>query len=572
MTTSIGTRSSTIADLLPKAAALYGDQSATTFKQGDDWVQHSFNDLLAESTAIGRGLIGLGVQPGDRVAILSNTKRAWTVADFAAARAGACVVPIYQTNSPKECEWVITDSGATTVFVENAEQAAKIAAVREQLTTLQHVVVLEGEADGAITLDALIAEGDAVSADDLDARSAAVQPTDLFTIIYTSGTTGPPKGCVLTHANYRAIVDSSLESGILDENEIDDNKVFYLFLPLAHSFARLMQLVSIDGGGVIAYFGGDTKAVIGEIQEVKPAILPSVPRIFEKLYTVAIQMAGDDTVAKATEVGLQVRKLEAAGEPIPTDLQTAFDELEGRLYGLVRGLFGGRLKRAITGAAPLGTDVISFFTACGIPLMNGYGMTETATATSCNTPEHNKIGSVGRPLPGVEVKTGDDGELLVRGKNIFSGYWHNDDATAETLTDGWLHTGDLAEIDDEGFITITGRKKDIIITAGGKNLTPANIEADLKLSPIISQAVMHGDRRAYPVALITLDPETAPGWAEQKGLPTDLAELSKAPETIAEVQRVLDEANTHYAPVEQIKKFTILPADFSQETGELTPT
>ncbi|MEN0015322.1 MAG: AMP-binding protein, partial [Solirubrobacteraceae bacterium] len=471
MTTSIGTRSSTIADLLPKAAALYGDQSATTFKQGDDWVQHSFNDLLAESTAIGRGLIGLGVQPGDRVAILSNTKRAWTVADFAAARAGACVVPIYQTNSPKECEWVITDSGATTVFVENAEQAAKIAAVREQLTTLQHVVVLEGEADGAITLDALIAEGDAVSADDLDARSAAVQPTDLFTIIYTSGTTGPPKGCVLTHANYRAIVDSSLESGILDENEIDDNKVFYLFLPLAHSFARLMQLVSIDGGGVIAYFGGDTKAVIGEIQEVKPAILPSVPRIFEKLYTVAIQMAGDDTVAKATEVGLQVRKLEAAGEPIPTDLQTAFDELEGRLYGLVRGLFGGRLKRAITGAAPLGTDVISFFTACGIPLMNGYGMTETATATSCNTPEHNKIGSVGRPLPGVEVKTGDDGELLVRGKNIFSGYWHNDDATAETLTDGWLHTGDLAEIDEEGFLTITGRKKDIIITAGGKNLT-----------------------------------------------------------------------------------------------------
>jgi long-chain acyl-CoA synthetase len=572
MTTSIGTGSSTIADLLPKAAALYGDQSATTYKKGDDWVQNSFSELLDESTAIGRGLIALGVEPGDRVCILANTKRDWTVADFAGARAGACIVPIYQTNSPKECEWVITDSGATTIFVENAEQAAKITAVRDQLPTLQHMVVLDGEAEGAITLDELISRGEAVDEEQLAARTAAVKPTDTFTIIYTSGTTGPPKGCVITHASYRAIVDSSIESGVLDEHSTAEEKVLYLFLPLAHSFARLMQLVAIDGGGTLAYFGGDTKAVIGEIQEVKPAILPSVPRIFEKLYTVAIQMAGEETVAKATEVGLKVRQLEAAGEAVPAELQTAFDELEGRLYGLVRGLFGGRLKRAITGAAPLGVDVISFFTACGVPLMNGYGMTETATATSCNTPEHNKIGSVGRPLPGVEVKTGEDGELLVHGKNVFSGYWHNDDATAETLTDGWLHTGDLAEIDSDGFIWITGRKKDIIITAGGKNLTPANIEADLKLSPIISQAVMHGDRRAYPVALITLDPETAPAWAEQHGLPTDLAELSKAPETIAEVQRVLDEANTHYAPVEQIKKFHILPADFSQETGELTPT
>jgi long-chain acyl-CoA synthetase len=572
MTTSIGTGSSTIADLLPKAAALYGDQSATSFKRGDAWVQNSFTELLDESTAAGLGLIALGVEPGDRVCVLGNTSRPWTVADFAGARAGTVVVPIYQTNSPKECEWVLSDSGATAIFVENADQAAKVAAVRDQLPALKHVIVLEGEADGAITLAELVEQGKGVDAEQLATRTAAVKPTDAYTIIYTSGTTGPPKGCVLTHANYRAIVDSSLESGVLDPDAQADDKVLYLFLPLAHSFARLMQLCAIDAGGVLAYFGGDTKAVIGEIQEVKPAVLPSVPRIFEKLYTVAIQMAGEDTVAKATEVGLKVRELEAAGQTVPTELQTAFDELEGRLYGLVRGLFGGRLKRAITGAAPLGVDVISFFTACGVPLMQGYGMTETATATSCNTPEHNKIGSVGQPLPGVEVKTGDDGELLVRGKNVFAEYYGNPDATAETITDGWLHTGDLAEIDDEGFIFITGRKKDIIITAGGKNLTPANIEAELKLSPIISQAVMHGDRRAYPVALITLDPESAPQWAEQNGLPTDLAELSKNEKTIAEVQRVLDEANAHYAPVEQIKKFTILPQDFSQETGELTPT
>lgn len=572
MTTPTGTGSTTIADLLPKAAARFGDQSATSFKNGDVWQQNSYTELLDDSTAVGRGLIALGIAAGDRVCILANTRREWTVADFGASRAGAIVVPIYQTNSPMECEWVVGNSGAMAIFVENAEQAAKIAEVRGNLPALQHVIVMVGEAPGAMTLAELIAGGESIDAAELEARTAAVKPEDSYTIIYTSGTTGPPKGCVLTHANYRAIVTSSIESGIVVDGGGEGDDVGYLFLPLAHSFARLIQLAVIDAGAVLAYFGGDAKAVIGEIQEVKPALLPSVPRIFEKLYTVAIQMAGEETVAKATEVGLKVRDLKAAGAEIPAELQAAYDELDGRLYGLVRGLFGGKLQRAITGAAPLGIDVISFFTACGVPLMQGYGMTETATATSCCTPEENRLGSVGKPLPGVEVKLGDDGELLVKGQNVFKEYFANPEATAETITGGWLHTGDLATIDEDGFIFITGRKKDIIITAGGKNITPANIEAELKLSPIISQAVMHGDRRPYPVALITLDPESAPQWAEQQGLPTDLAELSKHETVIAEVQRILDAANAHYAPVEQIKKFTILPADFSQETGELTPT
>ena len=506
MTHPTGTGSLTIADLLPKAAAQYGDGSATSFKDGDAWRQQSYRELLDESTAVGLGLIGLGVQAGDRVSILANTRREWTVADFGAARTGATVVPIYQTNSPAECEWVLSNSGAVAVFVEDAEQAAKIAEIRADLPALQHVIVLLGEADGAITLSELIAQGESVDASELEARTAAVKPEDPYTIMYTSGTTGPPKGCVLSHGNYRAIVNSSLEMGLVSTDEADENNVAYLFLPLAHSFARLIQLSVLDAGGVIAYFGGDTKAVIGEIQEVKPGLLPSVPRIFEKLYTVALQMAGAETVAKATEVGLQVNALRKAGQPIPEALQTAYDELDGRLFGLVRGLFGGRLRRAITGAAPLGIDVISFFTACGVPLMQGYGMTETATATSCCTPDDNKLGSVGKPLPGVEARIADDGELLVRGQNVFQGYYDNPEATAETLEDGWLHTGDLASIDEDGFISITGRKKDIIITAGGKNLTPANIEAELKLSPLISQAVMHGDRRPFPVALITLDP------------------------------------------------------------------
>lgn len=572
MTNPTGTSSLTIADLLPKAAAKYGEQSATSFKDGDTWKQQSYQELLEESTAIGLGLIALGIEKGDRVAILSNTRREWTVADFAATRAGAVVVTVYQTNSPKECEWVLSNSGARAVFVEDAEQAAKITEIRDRLPELQHTIIFSGEAEGAIPVADVIAKGEATDPAALEARTASVKPEDPYTIMYTSGTTGLPKGCVLSHGNYRAIVDSSLEMGLVSTSDSDENNVAYLFLPLAHSFARLIQLSVLDAGGVIAYFGGDSKAVIGEIQEVKPGLLPSVPRIFEKLYTVAVQMAGEETVAKATDVGLKVQALQNAGQPIPDELQAAYDELDGRLYGLVRGLFGGRLRRAITGAAPLGLDVISFFTACGVPLMQGYGMTETATATSCCSPEANKLGSVGKPLPGVEVKIADDGELLVRGKNVFQGYWDNDEATAETLDSGWLRTGDLAEIDDEGFISITGRKKDIIITAGGKNLTPANIEADLKLSPLISQAVMHGDRRPYPVALITLDPETAPQWAEQNGLPTDLAALSKEQKTIDEVQRVLDAANSHYASVEQIKRFAILPEDFSQATGELTPT
>ncbi|MDO9355434.1 MAG: AMP-binding protein, partial [Solirubrobacteraceae bacterium] len=411
MTTPLGTGSSTIADLLPKAAAQFGDQSATSFKNGDAWQQNSYGELLSESEAVGRGLIALGLEPKERVCILANTRREWTIADLGGAAAGLIVVPIYQTNSPKECQWVVSDSGATAIFVENAEQAAKIAAVRAELPTLEHVIVLVGEAEGAITLAELVAKGESVDVSELHARTEAVQPADDYTIIYTSGTTGPPKGCVLTHANYRAIVDSSLESGLVSTDDVSgDNDVAYLFLPLAHSFARLIQLAVLDAGGVIAYYGGDTKAVIGEIQEVKPALLPSVPRIFEKLYTVALQMAGEETVAKATDVGLKVQALQAAGQEIPAELQAGYDELEGRLYGLVRGLFGGKLRRAITGAAPLGVDVISFFTACGIPLMQGYGMTETATATSCNTPDANKLGSVGKPLPGVEAKLGDDGE------------------------------------------------------------------------------------------------------------------------------------------------------------------
>ena len=571
MTSSLGTGSSTIADLLPKAAAKYGDRSATSYKRDDAWQQNSYRELLDDSTAVALGLLALGIEHGDRVAILANTRREWSVADFGATRTGAVVVPIYQTNSPVECEWVIANSGAVAIFVENAGQAAKIAQIRDNVPALQHVIVMDGEADGAITLEQLTAKGADGDPAELERRTAAVTPDDAFTIIYTSGTTGPPKGCVLTHGNYRAIVNSSLEAGLVDD-EAEDDEVVYLFLPLAHSFAMLLQLVALDSGGMIAYFGGDTTQVIGEIQEVKPTLLPSVPRVFEKLYTVALQMAGQETVDKATEVGLKVKALREAGQEIPAELQAGYDELDGRLYGLVRGLFGGRLRRAITGAAPLGIDVISFFTACGIPLMQGYGMTETATATSCTTPDENRLGSVGKPLPGVEAKIADDGELLVRGENVFKEYYDNPQATADTIIDGWLHTGDLGKIDEDGYIFIVGRKKDIIITAGGKNITPANIEAELKLSPIISQAVMHGDRRPYPVALITLDPETAPQWAQAQGIEGDLAAIAAHEQTVAEVQRVLDEANAHYAQVEQIKKFRILPADFSQETGELTPT
>jgi long-chain acyl-CoA synthetase len=561
------TGSKTIADMLALAAERYGERPAVKYKRDGAWHDVSFAEVGGISSEVARGLIDLGLAPGDRVAILCTTRPEWTYADFAITSAGGVVVPIYPTNSPSECAWVAGNSEARFIVVENAEQAAKIAEVRGDLPALEQVIAIE-PAEGAITLDELRERGRGRDAAEVAERAAAVRPEDAYTFIYTSGTTGPPKGCVLSHGNYREVLSSCESIGALESGE-----VAYLYLPLAHSYALLIQLLAIDLGSTIAYFGGDVKQIVVELNEVHPTYLPSVPRIFEKIYTLVTANGDPEQIKGATQVGLKVRQLLAAGQEVPAELQQHFDAAEEALFKNVRAAFGGNLKQANTGAAPIAKEILEFFFACGVPVLEGYGMTETSTVATTQTRDRYKLGSVGFAIPGCEIRIADDGEVLLKGPNIFQGYYKMQDASWGAIVDGWMHTGDLGSVDEDGFLSITGRKKDIIITAGGKNLTPANIENDLKQNRWISQAVMHGDRRPYPVVLITLDPEEAPALAKELGLESaDVATMAEDPKVHERIQAILDEVNGNYAQVEQVKKFTILDHDLSQETGELTPT
>jgi len=567
--TEASTGSKTIADLLPLAAERYGDRVAVRYKRDGAWQDVTVAEVAAIAQEIGLGLVDLGVQPGDRVSILCRTRPEWTYCDFGATETGACVVPIYPTNSPEECEWVLADSGARVVICEDAAQVAKIAEIRARLPTLEHVIVID--ADGApadaIALADLRARGAHGDRSELDRSIAAVAHDDPFTIIYTSGTTGPPKGCVLTHGNYRAILTMAQSTRAVESDEMT-----YLYLPLAHSFALLIQLLSFDVGAGLAYWSNDPQQIVLELNEVRPTNFPSVPRIFEKIYTLVTSNGDPELIRKAVAVGIQVRELELAGKPVPDELQQHFNRAEEELFSKVRAAFGGRMRQAVSGAAPIAKEILEFFFACGVPVFEGYGMTETATAATFQSLDDYKFGTVGKPFPGVELRIADDSEVLIKGENIFAGYHNNADASFGAVTDGWLHTGDLGSIDADGFLSITGRKKDIIITAGGKNLTPANIENDMKQCRWVSQAVMYGDRRPYPVMLVTLDAEEIVPWAQQQGLPGDVEQLARHPDVHALVQAHLDAANEKYAQVEKVKKLAILGHDLSQETGELTPT
>jgi long-chain acyl-CoA synthetase len=585
--TASTTGSRTIADLIPRSVAEHADSVAVRYKRDDAWHDVTYAQLAEIVREVGLGLIDLGIQAGERICILANTRPEWSYADLGATTAGAIVVPIYQTNSPEECHWVLSDSEACAVVCENEEQLAKIAAIRERLPNLRTVIVIDPpgvEANdngsvpamrslGAITLEDVRQRGRGRSADELEARRAAIRPQDPFTFIYTSGTTGPPKGCVLTHGNYCAIIDM-----ISEVREITENEVIYLYLPLAHSYALLVQLGAFSLGGTLAYYGGDTKQVIPELSEVKPTYLPSVPRVFEKIYTLAhgaIEAQPPEEqkrVGEAIKLGVKVRDLMNRGEQVPEEMRKPFEEADEQLFKNVRAIFGGSVRQATSGAAPIAHEILEFFYACGVPVFEGYGMTETATAATSSTLEHHRFGTVGRALPGVELKIADDGEILVKGPNIFAGYHNQASTSFGAVENGWLRTGDLGSIDDDGYLSITGRKKDIIITAGGKNLTPANIENDLKQSRWISQAVMHGDQRPYPVVMITLDEEEMPAYAREHGLPEDIPSLSGDPAVLALIQQEVDRANAKYAQVEQVKKFVILDHDLSQATGELTPT
>ena len=569
-----GTGSKTIADLLPLAVKKYGDKAAQRYKVGDEWVDTSYAELGEAVKEIALGLVDLGIQPGDKVSILAHTRPEWTEASFGILTAGGTLVTIYQTNSPEECQYVLEHSDSRAIFAEDAEQLAKVREVEGNCPELEHVIVMDpsgAELGDALSLEQLRERGRGRDDSEWEARYQAVTPDDICLYIYTSGTTGPPKGCLLSHANYRAITDA-----VVDQSPLVEGDSSYLFLPLAHAFAILIQFATFDLGATLAYWSRDPKMIIADIAQVKPTFFPSVPRMFEKIYTLATSATEDkEGLKKAVQVGVKVRMMREAGEEVPAELQQGFDQAEEKLFKNVRGLFGGNMRECVTGAAPIAGEILEFFYACGVPVMEGYGMTETSTSATVNRPEGNnfRFGSVGRPQKDVEVKIADDGEVLIKGPNIFQGYYKNEDATKETLENGWLHTGDLGRLDEDGFLYITGRKKDIIITAGGKNITPANLENGLKQNRWISQAVVIGDRRPYLVVLVTLDPEEAPALAEQLGIEdADPAALAQNEKVREEVQKAIDDVNSHVGPVEQIKRFEILDHDLSQETGELTPT
>jgi long-chain acyl-CoA synthetase len=563
----------TVAELPGAAAERFGSHVAARYRDGEDWKEITYAEAGKAINEAALGLVDLGIEPGDRVCLLANTRFEWVVAMYAISAAGAVVVPIYPTNSPKECQWVAGNSGARAVICEDEDQRKKIEQVRDELGDLEHVIGIEADA-GELSLHELRGRGAGHDEGELAERQGKVDPDNPFIIVYTSGTTGPPKGVVLTHTNAMSVCR------VCEELEfITPDEVTYLYLPLAHVFGLTVPLASFDQGTTVVFTSGDTKKILEEIIESKPTYLPSVPRIFEKLYAAAMKMLDQapeeerERAREAVKLGVEVRRRRQRGEDVPEEMEQAFGQADEKLFKRVRDLFGGQIRQAVTGAAPIAPEILQFFYAAGIPVLEGWGMTETTAIGTVNLLDQIKFGTVGRAVPGDELKIAEeDGEILIKGPNIFKEYWKNPDATEETVIDGWLHTGDVGELDDEGYLKITGRKKDIIITAGGKNLTPSNIENDLKQSPFISQAVMYGDRKPYPVALITLDPDEIVPWAKEQGLPEDLGDLAEEEQVRELVQKELDRANSNYAQVEQVKKFKVLDHDLSIETGELTPT
>ncbi|MCW2949351.1 MAG: long-chain fatty acid--CoA ligase [Thermoleophilia bacterium] len=569
----------TLHAMFVESARAHADRTGFIQKVRGAWSEVSYASALERVEAIGAGLGELGVGPGGRASILAASRMEWTLADYAILGAGATVVPIYQTNSPGECAYVLQDSDATLVFVEDAGQLEKVRSERAQLPTLRHVVVFDAdgvdldEEAGEMTLAELERRGAAAGPDAWYAGGATATPDTIATLIYTSGTTGPPKGCMLSHRNYMTMTAQGVDpaNGLFLENDR-----MLLFLPLAHTFARLAQFAATSTGSELAYTS--IASLMDDMAEVKPTLVPCVPRVFEKAYTRVLGQFNEatGTARKLIDRGLKVGALRgryvAHGRRVPPLLAAQHAFFHRVIFSKIHARFGGNIRLFISGGAPLSREVAEFFLACGLVIVEGYGLTESTTAVAVNHPDNFRLGSVGRVFNGTSTKIAEDGELLVKGDIVFQGYYKNDEATAEVLdADGWLHTGDIADFDREGFLYITDRKKDIIITAGGKNISPANIENALKSTQYISQALVFGDRKPYLTALITLDPLELETWAQTHGVDNDMFELIANPDVQALVAEAVKHANDEVGRVEQVKRYRILPLDFTQETGELTP-
>ncbi len=529
----------------------------------------SYGELASAAREIAAGLAELGIAPGDRVAILSGTRPEWTLADFGILCAGAIVVPIYHTNSPSECRYILEHAGVRAVFCEDAAQLAKVDEVRHALPALEHVLLLSGEAPGALGLATLRRAGADVAFERLD----GVRPQDVATIIYTSGTTGPPKGCVVTHASLRATVEMYQR-----ELNLHPPLDVYLFLPLAHSLARVAQLAVLDAGGTLRFWGGDPKRIVEELAEFGPTHFPSVPRIYEKMHSAILgEVSGQPAPKRAVfrwalREGARRRAAMRAGRTPGALARRRYAVADRLVLRHVRELFGERFIYGMCGAAPVGAEILAFFDACGVLILEGYGLTESCAAATVNSQGAVRFGSVGRALPGADVAIADDGEILLAGPHLFSGYYRDAEATDAVLDGRWLRTGDLGEVDEDGFLHITGRKKDLIITSSGKNISPENLESALRETRWLSQAVVIGERRPYLVALVTLDADEAPRLAARLGIEPDVAAMARDPRVHAAIAEDIDAVNAQYARIEQIKRFEILERDFTQADGELTPT
>ena len=562
------TTEGSLADLPLRWASAEPGRVSFSVRSAGGWTDVTAATFAADVSALAKGLIAAGVQRGDAVGIMSRTRYEWTVADFALWSAGAVPVPIYETSSAEQVEWILDDSGAVGVVVETAAHLASVEAGRSRLQRLRHVWVIDhGD------IDSLSGDSGAVDDAELAARRAGLDRDTLATVIYTSGTTGRPKGVELTHGNFLTLAENAAEE--LADVVASAGASTLLFLPLAHVFARFIEVLAVTAGVRMGH-SSDLKALLDDFSAFQPTFILAVPRVFEKIYNSAEQKAeagGKGRIfAGAAATAVAWSEARDAGT-VPLGLRVRHALFDRLVYARLREAMGGRVQYAVSGGAPLGTRLGHFFRGIGVTILEGYGLTETTAPATVNRPNAMRIGSVGLPLPGVDVQIADDGEICLRGVNVFKGYRGNASATAEAIRDGWFHTGDIGELDADGFLRITGRKKEILVTAGGKNVAPAVLEDRLRSHPLVSQCIVVGDGKPYIAALVTIDEEMYPAWAANNGLDGVTVAAARSDErVVAEIQRAVDEANTAVSKAESIRRFAVLEGDFTEESGHLTPS
>ncbi|HEY4225992.1 MAG TPA: long-chain fatty acid--CoA ligase [Pseudolysinimonas sp.] len=555
-------------DLLLGRLALTPDAPLFALPTADGgWSDISVAEFHRQVVALAKGLIAAGITPGEKIGFMCKTRYEWTLVDFAAWFAGAVLVPIYETSAPAQIQFNMSDSGATAIILENADYFAKFDEVRSELPSITKVWQI-----GLGDLDKLVAGGTSVTDDEVEKRRSAAKGADLATLIYTSGSTGRPKGCIISHSNF---VELSRNSALAMGEVVAPGSSTLLFITTAHVFARFISILAVHTGVKVGH-QADTKQLLPALGSFKPTFLLAVPRVFEKVYNSAEQKAEGDGRGKifrsAAQVAVDHSKALDAGH-VPFGLSVRFALFDRLVYSKLRAAMGGNIKFAVSGSAPLGTYLGHFFRSLGVKILEGYGLTETTAPATVNLVTKFKIGTVGPALPGVGLKIAEDGEILVKGVDVFGGYWKNPAATKEVMEGDWFHTGDIGALDDDGYLTVTGRKKEIIVTAGGKNVAPAGLEDPIRANSLVSQVVVVGDQKPFISALITLDAEMLPAWLKNNGENPELTpeQACTNAKVVAEVQKAVDAANARVSRAESIRKFVILPDDFTEASGHLTP-